>query len=70
MPGFSHKKIIELLKEREGEVLIAPNGKRIYALSKNASNETVLVILNSEENLTEKTVDEINQFIIDSLKIK
>ncbi|QFG08712.1 hypothetical protein PBI_INGRID_37 [Arthrobacter phage Ingrid] len=68
MTNFNNEKIVELLKERPGRVLVTADGFHLYALSADIDGNDVVLRLDSEENLREKTSEEINQFIINKLR--
>lgn len=69
MPGFSQKSIIETLKKRPGHILVIPTGKRLYALTKDAEGNDMLLSIDAEEKkFTEMTEEEVNQFIVNKLQ--
>ena len=68
MSNISTEKIAAVLKERPGRVLVTPDGFHLYALSTDADGNDVVLRLDSEENLREKTTDEVNTFIINKLR--
>jgi hypothetical protein len=68
MSNFSNEKIVALLKERPGRVLITADGFHLYALSADIDGNDVVLRLDSEENLRGKTSKEINKFIINKLR--
>lgn len=68
MSEFSNQPIIDILKERPGHVYIIPTGKRLYALTQDAEGRDKLLALDSEEDLTKMTEEEVSTFIIQKLK--
>jgi hypothetical protein len=63
-----NEKIVKVLKERPGRVLVNPDGTYLYALSTDINGNDVVIRLASEKNLREMTTEEVNQFIVDQLR--
>ena len=61
--------IIDLLKTKPGHILVSPDGTHLYALTQDAEGkDKIVVIVAGDKNLNDMTSDEVNQFIIDTLK--
>lgn len=56
--------IVALLKEREGECFILPDGSKLYALG--GDGKTVFEF--TGPNFLEMTDEQVNQYIVDTLK--
>ncbi|AXH44579.1 hypothetical protein SEA_MEDIUMFRY_33 [Arthrobacter phage MediumFry] len=65
-----NEKIVKVLKERPGRVIVNPEGTYLYALSADINGNDIVIRLTSEKNLREMTTEEVNQFIIDQLRRK
>lgn len=68
MSNFSNEKIVALLKERPGRVLVTADGFHLYALSADIDGNDVVLRLDSDKDLREMTSEEVNQFIINKLR--
>lgn len=68
MSEFSNQPIIDILKARPGYVYIIPTGKRLYALTQDAEGRDKVLSLDSEQDLTKMTEEEVSAFIIQKLK--
>ncbi|UGL63268.1 hypothetical protein SEA_TOKKI_40 [Arthrobacter phage Tokki] len=60
--------IIDLLKSKPGQVLVAPDGTHLYALTQDVEGKDKILVMVSSKNLNDMTPDEVNQFILDTLK--
>ncbi|WAB09453.1 hypothetical protein SEA_SLOOPYJOE_37 [Arthrobacter phage Sloopyjoe] len=61
-------KIVKVLKERPGRILVNPEGTYLYALTADIDGNDIVIRLASEKNLREMTTEEVNQFIVDQLR--
>jgi hypothetical protein len=61
----SERAIFKALSDRPGEIMVSPDGMKIYAKQ---SDEALLIIQAEERNFNDMTPDEINDFLIKKLK--